>query len=782
MRFLVEQGISNLPISLDGSKRPAWRVLPKKWDEAEKRMKSTWKPFQSRYPTGDEIDRWNGYGVAAVCGKISGNLEVIDNDSLSVWLRWCELVRQHKPGLFERLVITQTPSDCYHVLFRCAGVEGNQSLARRLVIVPKGTKGATLYKGSAEQYKGEWVIIEILFETRGEGGYIVVPGSPLSVHPAGKPYRFTQGDAFSIPTITIDERNLLLALAASFDEMPKEPDKAKSNGNATLSPGDDYNLRGVPAAILVKHGWTLTQRIGSVEYYRRPGKDENGHSASLHAIEHNNFYCFSTAAPPFDAERKYDAFGVYSRLEHGGDDRAAARQLVKEGYGSQQTTGVKSKKKITDDGAKAKAPTHDVLRDRWLKSKPKTVFATGRFMQYAKGIWKPVEEGVIKRQIQAVIEAAKPEGIKPTGALLNSVYTLAIAHCSIPSERFTAQNKYLVCANGTLNLETRQLERHDPNHYCTSGVDYDYDPDATAPAWKAFLVSLTDRVNSEAMPSRKNVAGRELVELLQEFSGLALTTDNLHEIALWLYGYSGTGKSTYIEGLQAATGDRHIEIGLANLEQSRFSIGDLPGKTLAFATEQPGDFIRATDTLIKMISGEMVTVEKKFAHPYKIRSTVKLIWAMNDLPRISSPNSGLFRRVKIVKWPKLDPADVKQAVKEQIKKEGPGILNWALDGLARLRRHGSFVIPDEVDKASSDYKAANDIPAAFLAECCEVDTTGRSGFKVSSGELYQAYNQWCLDNGHKPKSSTALAEDWKRLGLEHKKSGGYPYWHGVELR
>jgi putative DNA primase/helicase len=121
-------------------------------------------------------------------------------------------------------------------------------------------------------------------------------------------------------------------------------------------------------------------------------------------------------------------------------------------------------------------------------------------------------------------------------------------------------------------------------------------------------------------------------------------------------------------------------------------------------------------------------------------------------------------------------------VKEQVKKEGPGILNWALDGLARLRQHGSFVIPDEVGKASSDYKAANDIPAAFLAECCDVDTTGRSGFKVSSGELYQAYKQWCLDNGHKPKSSTALAEDWKRLGLKHRVSGGYAYWHGAELR
>ena len=37
-------------------------------------------------------------------------------------------------------------------------------------------------------------------------------------------------------------------------------------------------------------------------------------------------------------------------------------------------------------------------------------------------------------------------------------------------------------------------------------------------------------------------------------------------------------------------------------------------------------------------------------------------------------------------------------------------------------------------------------------------------------------------NGHKPKSSTSLAEDWKRLGFEniHERSGSV--WHGVELK
>ncbi|HEX5734118.1 MAG TPA: phage/plasmid primase, P4 family [Blastocatellia bacterium] len=373
-------------------------------------------------------------------------------------------------------------------------------------------------------------------------------------------------------------------------------------------------------------------------------------------------------------------------------------------------------------------------------------------------------------------------GIRPTGGLLNSVYALAVASCSVPSERFNAHHQYLVCANGTLNLETRQLEPHNPKHYCTSGVDYNYDPKATSPTWTAFLDWLCEASNNQAPPYRKNDAGRELIEYLQEYSGLALTTDNSHELALWLHGPPGCGKSTFIEGIMAAMGDRTIEIGLGDIERSRFALGNLPGKTLAIATEQPSDFVRSTDLLIKLISGELVTVEKKFAHPYSFRSTVKILWAMNDIPRIGSPGSGLFRRVKIIKWPKLDPADVRESVKEQIKKEGPGILNWALDGLYRLRQRGHFYTPDEVQQASIEFRESNDIPAAFLAECCDVDTTGRSGFKTASRELYEAYKQWCLDNGHKPKSSTAIAEDWKRLGLEHRVSGGYPYWHGVELR
>src|SRR5947209_5087790 len=167
MRNVLALGISVVPIKLDGSKQPAGKVLPQEWDDTAKKMKAVWKPFQTRLATDDEITRWNGYGLAAVCGQISGNLEVIDGDCVKSIQPFLRSVKEHAPALYDRLVKIKTPSGGLHVPIRCEKIEGNQPLARRLVIVPESMKGAKLYKGSAPEFKGKWVKVEVIFETRG---------------------------------------------------------------------------------------------------------------------------------------------------------------------------------------------------------------------------------------------------------------------------------------------------------------------------------------------------------------------------------------------------------------------------------------------------------------------------------------------------------------------------------------------------------------------------------------------------------------------------------------
>jgi len=76
---------------------------------------------------------------------------------------------------------------------------------------------------------------------------------------------------------------------------------------------------------------------------------------------------------------------------------------------------------------------------------------------------------------------------------------------------------------------------------------------------------------------------------------------------------------------------------------------------------------------------------------------------MNELPRIAETSSGLFRRVKVVKFPELLASQRDPDLKEAIATEGAGILNWALDGLARLNDRKRFDIPHCVQDATADF-------------------------------------------------------------------------------
>jgi hypothetical protein len=80
----VQAGFSVVPIGLDGTKQPAFEVLPQEWNEQKAKYQKVWYPFQERKPTPEELSKWFGgktpYGIAIVGGAISGGAECIDID------------------------------------------------------------------------------------------------------------------------------------------------------------------------------------------------------------------------------------------------------------------------------------------------------------------------------------------------------------------------------------------------------------------------------------------------------------------------------------------------------------------------------------------------------------------------------------------------------------------------------------------------------------------------------------------------------------------------------
>jgi hypothetical protein len=100
-------------------------------------------------------------------------------------------------------------------------------------------------------------------------------------------------------------------------------------------PGDDYNEHGPDwSEILRAQGYKFAFARGDARYWTRPGKTF-GVSASTDHVP-GKFYPFSTNCYPFDSNRAYSKFAFFSLTECGGDFSKAARELARQGYGTER--------------------------------------------------------------------------------------------------------------------------------------------------------------------------------------------------------------------------------------------------------------------------------------------------------------------------------------------------------------------------------------------------------------------------------------------------------------
>jgi hypothetical protein len=262
---LIRAGLSPIPIG--AHKRPAIE---------------SWKGYQTRLPTPEEWIAWvasRRCGLAIVLGPVSGNAEAIDIDDTSVLRPWYDLVEAAAPGLISRLVIVETPTHGKHLYYRAPVIAGNQKLA---VDAQRQT----------------------MIETRGEGGYALVPPSPAWCHPDHKEYVLRQGDLAAIPTITEEERAILLNCARTLTQYV-EPARVYAPRQPTATdgtrPGDRFAAQVAWEDILIPHGWRVVGHRGAVTLWCRPGKKGGLSATSGYCGDH--LYVFSSNAAPFEPER-----------------------------------------------------------------------------------------------------------------------------------------------------------------------------------------------------------------------------------------------------------------------------------------------------------------------------------------------------------------------------------------------------------------------------------------------------------------------------------------------
>lgn len=282
--------------------------------------------------------------IGVATGARSGGLELTEFEGRAVAEGCLTEAAQAMAGaglgdLWQRLIrgyMEVSPSGGIHFLYRLDGVPvpGNAVLASRPAREDEITDDERVTIAEHAARGRDWHPQRVLMETRGEGGYTIVPPSRTDV--GG--WKTVSGSLATLPAITAAERAELHRVIRSLDQMPAPPSEPfrqpgrPQRDDDGLKPGEDYAARNDWADILPA-GWTVTARLrDGTRNWRRPGK-EKGMSATTGRPPYDNLYVFSTSTI-FETETPIGKFKAYADLHHGGDTSAAARALRLAGYGA----------------------------------------------------------------------------------------------------------------------------------------------------------------------------------------------------------------------------------------------------------------------------------------------------------------------------------------------------------------------------------------------------------------------------------------------------------------
>jgi putative DNA primase/helicase len=146
------------------------------------------------------------------------------------------------------------------------------------------------------------------------------------------------------------------------------------------------------------------------------------------------------------------------------------------------------------------------------------------------------------------------------------------------------------------------------------------------------------------------------------------------------------------------------------------------------------------------ISGEdAITVNRKYRDQWTGKLPSRFMVISNELPKLGDASAAIAGRFVTLLLSKSWYGQEDTTLEGRIREELTGILNWALDGLARLEKQGQFTRPASTDEA---YIALQDLASpvgAFVRDRCELDI----GHEIPVDELWDAWKAWAEENGHR---------------------------------
>lgn len=282
-----------------------------------------------------------------------------------------------------------------------------------------------------------------------------------------------------------------------------------------------------------------------------------------------------------------------------------------------------------------------ILADKFQKANPNLYYNPVQkvFYNYSDElfIWLPLTDESLKSKILRWIEKTHPKDFTKFLPHNTTDILLLLQRREIDitklKEALSKNGFLLPFKNGVLNCQTLELKPHSKELYSTHIISVDYNPELPLKGTPMadFLASLVDN-NSYAL------------NVLRACLYLIFTNTTNFQIALYIYGPGGTGKSTFTNLLLYLFGTSASLSTSLSMISSRFGGNLLRNKVLLIINELPL-LLGSEPTILKTIIGnDAITGEEKYKTATQFIPRLFVIITSNTLWNLKNMTSAMGRR------------------------------------------------------------------------------------------------------------------------------------------
>jgi len=245
---------------------------------------------------------------------------------------------------------------------------------------------------------------------------------------------------------------------------------------------------------------------------------------------------------------------------------------------------------------------------------------------------------------------------------------------------------YLNVKNGTIELFKNKKDKfevkfnkHNPTYKQTTIFPINYKPKIEYKFFEEFVVDITNKPKT-----------------IQRMFGYCLYKGYPYEVIFFLQGSGANGKTQLLQCLIDILGqDLVCSVTLQKLVEDQYAMAHLHNKFANIVGDNPGKTLSSTAELKHLTDQTPIHANAKFKPEFHFVNYAKIIFALNDLPKVNELDGAFWRRVVLIEFPRTfrDDEQIPDYAKRHLTEteiKRSAIFNYALDGLIDLLNRDHF--------------------------------------------------------------------------------------------